>query len=72
MKQAMRLWALVAIAAFAYSSTPVEAASPRGSIRGIVMDAGGKPLIGAAVLVMAETEQSKAGKVIKRDRKSVV
>lgn len=66
MKQAMRLWALVAIAAFAYCSTPVEAASPRGSIRGIVMDAGGKPLVGAAVLVLAETEQSKAAKIIRR------
>lgn len=30
------------------------------------MDAGGKPLVGAAVLVMAETEQSKAAKIIRR------
>src|SRR5215211_5638935 len=66
MKQAMRWWTLVAIAAFAFASVPAEAAAPRGSIRGMIMDAGGQPLVGAAVVVLAETEESKPAKIIKR------
>src|SRR6185503_2878210 len=66
MKQAMRFWALIAVAAIAYASVPAQAAGGRGSIRGVVMDASGSPLIGAAVVVLAETESSKADKVIKR------
>jgi hypothetical protein len=66
MRQATRLLALIALGAFAYASVPVEAAAGRGSIRGIVMDAGGSPLIGAAVEVLAEAESAKTDKVIRR------
>ena len=66
MKQATRLWALIAVGAIAYAGVPAQAAGGRGSIRGFVMDASGSPLIGAAVVVLAETEVAKADKVIKR------
>jgi Carboxypeptidase regulatory-like domain len=66
MKQALRLWAIVAIGAIAYASVPANAAVPRGSIRGCIVDGHGNPLAGAAVLVLAETEESKPAKVIKR------
>jgi hypothetical protein len=66
MKQAMKFWALIAVTAFAFTGGPAEAAGPRGSIRGLIMDARGNPLVGAAVLVLAETEEAKPAKVIKR------
>ena len=66
MKQSTRLWALIAVGAIAYASVPAQAAGGRGSIRGVVMDASGSPLIGAAVVVLAETEAAKVDKVIKR------
>jgi hypothetical protein len=66
MKQAMRFWALIAVGAIAYASVPAQAAGGRGSIRGVVMDASGSPLIGAAVVVLAETDAAKTDKVIKR------
>src|SRR5215211_3549385 len=66
MKQALRLWAIVAIGVIAYASVPADAAVPRGSIRGCIVDGRGNPLVGAAVLVLAETEESKPAKVIKR------
>jgi Carboxypeptidase regulatory-like domain len=66
MKQAMKLWALVAVAAFAFTGGPAEAAGPRGSIRGLIMDARGNPLVGAAVLVMADSEDAKTTRVVRR------
>ena len=66
MKQATRLWALIAVGAIAYASVPAQAAGGRGSIRGIVIDASGSPLIGAAVVVLAENEAAKIDKIIKR------
>lgn len=66
MKHAVKLWALVAIGAIAYVSAPVYAATARGSIRGFIMDAQGKPLVGAAVMVLAEAEDAKPAKIIKR------
>lgn len=66
MKQATRLWAIIALGAIAYASVPAQAAGGRGSIRGIVVDASGSPLIGAAVVVLAENEAAKIDKVIKR------
>jgi carboxypeptidase family protein len=66
MKQATRFWALIAVGAIAYASVPAQAAGGRGSIRGVVMDASGSPLIGAAVVVLAETEAAKVDKVVKR------
>src|SRR5215216_1518704 len=66
MKHALRLWAIVAIGAIAYASVPANAAVPRGSIRGCIVDGRGNPLAGAAVLVLAETDESKPAKVIKR------
>jgi hypothetical protein len=68
MKHATKLYALVAIAAIAYASVPAQAAAGQGSIRGVVMDLSGSPLIGAAVMVMADTETAKPDKekVVKR------
>src|SRR6187431_2239416 len=64
MKQASRLLALVALGAIAYA--PTQAAAGRGSIRGVVMDASGSPLIGAAVVVLADAEAANAEKVVRR------
>lgn len=66
MKQATRLLALLAVGAIAYAGAPAEAATGRGSIRGVVMDAGGSPLIGAAVEVLADAEAAKTEKVVRR------
>jgi carboxypeptidase family protein len=66
MKQSFKLWALIAVGAIACMSAPAYAAAARGSIRGFIMDAHGKPLVGAAIMVMAESEDAKSAKVIKR------
>jgi hypothetical protein len=66
MRQATRLLALIALGAIAYASVPAQAAAGRGSIRGVVMDASGSPLIGAAVVVLADTEAAAADKVVRR------
>jgi len=66
MRQATRLLALIALGAIAYASVPAQAAAARGSIRGVVMDASGSPLIGAAVEVLADTEAAKTDKVVRR------
>src|SRR6185503_13704252 len=66
MKQFIKLWALIAIGAIACVSTPTYAAAASGSIRGFIMDGRGNPLAGAAVMVMAESEDAKPAKVIKR------
>lgn len=60
MKNATKLYALVAVVAIAYASAPAHAAAGQGSIRGVVMDLTGSPLIGAAVMIMADTEAAKA------------
>jgi hypothetical protein len=66
MKQAFTIWAIVAIGAIAYASVPASAAVARGSIRGCIVDGVGNPLVGAAVLVLTESEESKSDKVVKR------
>src|SRR5262245_57203447 len=66
MKHAVKLWALIAVGAIACLSTPAYAATARGSIRGLIMDGHGAPLAGAAVMVVAESEDAKSAKVIKR------
>ncbi len=66
MRQATRLFALFALGAIAYASVPAQASAARGSIRGVVMDASGSPLIGAAVVVLADAEAAKADKVVRR------
>jgi len=68
MKKLTRLCALVAVVAMAHASAPAHAAAGQGSIRGVVMDLSGSPLIGAAVMVMADSEAAKADseKVVKR------
>ncbi|HJZ68930.1 MAG TPA: carboxypeptidase-like regulatory domain-containing protein [Blastocatellia bacterium] len=66
MKQATTLWVLIAATAIASVSVSAEAAAGRGSIRGVIMDAAGNPLTGAAVMVMADTEAAKGEKVVKR------
>ncbi|HET9532551.1 MAG TPA: carboxypeptidase-like regulatory domain-containing protein [Blastocatellia bacterium] len=62
----MKLLALIAVGAVAYASVPVEAASAMGSIRGFIKDPQGNPLIGAAVFVMADADEAKSDKIIKR------
>lgn len=68
MKHATRVYALVALATIAYASVPAHAAVGRGSIRGVVMDSSGSPLVGAAVMVLEDVEAAatKVDKVIKR------
>ena len=66
MRQATRLIALLALGAIAYTGLPAQAAAARGSIRGVVMDASGSPLIGAAVVVLADAEAAKADKIVRR------
>jgi hypothetical protein len=67
MKQNIKIWALIAVAAIAYSAVPeTQASVALGSIRGFVKDASGNPLVGAAVVVLSEAEEAKADKVIKR------
>lgn len=65
MKRAMKLLALVAVILVGYGNVPANASS-RGSIRGVVIDGVGNPLVGVAVFVLAETEEPKADKVVKR------
>jgi hypothetical protein len=66
MRNARRLWVLIAIGAIAYASVPEAAAAAMGSIRGSVKDADGNPLAGAAVFVMADAEAANSDKVVKR------
>ncbi|HYP26587.1 MAG TPA: carboxypeptidase-like regulatory domain-containing protein, partial [Blastocatellia bacterium] len=67
MRHVFKILALVAMGVVVCSVVPEgEAASARGSIRGVVKDGLGNPLIGAAVLVLAETEEAKPEKVVKR------
>lgn len=68
MKHATKLYALLAVAAIAYASVPAQGAAGQGSIRGVVMDVSGSPLIGAAVMVLADAETAKPEKekIVKR------
>ncbi len=68
MKHAFRFMTLIAIAALVYTGVPETqaAAAAVGSIRGVVKDGHGNPLIGAAVMVLADIDESKPEKVIKR------
>src|SRR5215470_7137030 len=68
MTRAMKLWIPIGVAALMAVTLTGSAtgASSHGSIRGIVVDALGKPLVGAAVFVLEEAEAAKADqKVIK-------
>lgn len=65
MRNATKLCAAIAMVAIGYASVPASPAS-RGSIRGIVIDSVGNPLVGVAVMVLAESEEAKAEKVVKR------
>ena len=64
MKHACRLWALIAIGVVLSAGAPAQAGAAKGSIRGLILDARGNPLVGAAVLVMAE--DVKSAKVVKK------
>lgn len=66
MKYAFRFMTLIAIAALVYTGVPETQAAAVGSIRGVVKDGHGNPLIGAAVMVLADLDESKPEKVIKR------
>jgi hypothetical protein len=66
MKQATKLCMLIAIGALTWTALPLAQAAALGSIRGFVKDVQGRPLAGAAVVVLAETEEAKADKVVKR------
>ncbi|MCI0485137.1 MAG: carboxypeptidase-like regulatory domain-containing protein [Blastocatellia bacterium] len=66
MKQAIKSWVLILIGTVVFISLPeAQAATGKGSIRGFVKDGLGNPLVGAAVFVLAESEESKPEKVIK-------
>jgi hypothetical protein len=64
MRHATRILALIALGAIVY--LPAQSATGRGSIRGVIMDASGSPLIGAAVVVLADAEEAKTEKVVRR------
>lgn len=66
MRTGMRFLGLIAISVIACASVPADAASSRGSIQGFIKDRRGNPLVGAAVLVMAVSENEKPDKVIRR------
>jgi hypothetical protein len=67
MNKAFRFLAFIAIGAVVYTSLPeVQAAAAMGSIRGVIKDSQGNPLIGASVFVLAETAEAQAVKIIKR------
>ena len=57
---------VAALVAAALASSPVDAAANRGSIRGLVVDGQGNPLVGAAVWVLADLETVKPEKVVKQ------
>ena len=65
MKHATKLWAATAIVLIGCASVPARAAG-RGSIRGVIFDGVGNPLVGVAVMILAESEEAKADKVVKR------
>lgn len=65
MRSALKLWALVAVGLVACAAIPAQAATARGSIRGLILDGRGEPLAGAAVMVLVG-EDEKAAKVVKR------
>jgi hypothetical protein len=66
MNKAIRFLAFIAIGAIVYTNLPqAQAAAAMGSIRGVIKDGQGNPLIGASVFVLAEAE-AQAVKIIKR------
>src|SRR5512144_1936108 len=64
MKYAYRLLTMVAIGVVLSASATAQAGAAKGSIRGLILDLHGKPLSGAAVMVMAE--DAKSAKVVKK------
>ena len=56
---------VAAVVAVILSSSSVDAAANRGSIRGLVIDPLGNPLAGAAVLVFADVEGAKPDKAVR-------
>lgn len=66
MRLALKVWTLIVIGLFVYGNvSDAEAAVAVGSIRGVIKDAQGSPLVGASVLVMTEVDQEKP-KVVKQ------
>src|SRR5262249_44657150 len=62
MTRATKLWAPFGVAALlmtALAGSTATGASNRGSIRGLVVDGLGNPLVGAAVMVLTDTESAK-------------
>jgi hypothetical protein len=67
MNKAFRFLAFIAIGAIVYTNLPdVQAAAAMGSIRGVIKDGQGNPLIGASVFVLTEAAETQAIKIIKR------
>ena len=64
MRHATKLFAAIAVVVIGFAGTANGAA--RGSIRGVVIDGVGNPLVGVAVMVLAESEEAKIDKVVKR------
>ncbi|HWN98487.1 MAG TPA: carboxypeptidase-like regulatory domain-containing protein [Blastocatellia bacterium] len=65
MRQATKLCAAIAIVLIGYGYVPANPAG-RGSIRGVVFDGVGSPLLGVVVMILAESEEAKGDKVVKR------
>ena len=65
MRHATKLWAAMAMVVIGCACVPASAAG-RGSIRGVIIDGVGTPLVGVAVMILAESEEAKADKVVKR------
>lgn len=66
MNKAIKILAFIAIGAVVYANVPQAHAAAMGSIRGVIKDSQGNPLIGASVFVLAETAEAQAVKIIKR------
>ncbi|HSF25430.1 MAG TPA: carboxypeptidase-like regulatory domain-containing protein [Blastocatellia bacterium] len=65
MRDATKLCAAIAIIVIGYASVPASPAG-RGSIRGVIVDGVGNPLVGVAVMVLAEADAAREDKVVKR------
>jgi hypothetical protein len=66
MNKAFKILAFIAIGAVVYTNLPEVQAAAMGSIRGVIKDSQGNPLIGASIFVLAETAETQAVKIIKR------
>src|SRR5215471_8559362 len=60
MKRRIKPWAMIGLATLAVAAVPQAPATGLGSIRGLVKDASGIPLVGAVIMVVADPERADA------------